>query len=52
METRRKRTLAVDAYGTLLRSVVGQQVSVKAAAAIYGRVSGSSAARRRAPRRS
>jgi DNA-3-methyladenine glycosylase II len=38
METRRKRTPAVDAYGTLLRSVVGQQVSVKAAAAIYGRV--------------
>lgn len=38
METRRKRNPAVDAYGTLLRSVVGQQVSVKAAAAIYGRV--------------
>jgi DNA-3-methyladenine glycosylase II len=38
METRRKRTPAIDAYGTLLRSVVGQQVSVKAAAAIYGRV--------------
>jgi DNA-3-methyladenine glycosylase II len=38
METRRKRTPAVDAYGTLLRSVVGQQVSVKAAAAIHGRV--------------
>jgi DNA-3-methyladenine glycosylase II len=38
METRRKRTPAIDAFGTLLRSVVGQQVSVKAAAAIYGRV--------------
>jgi DNA-3-methyladenine glycosylase II len=38
MDTRRKRTPALDAYGTLLRSVVGQQVSVKAAAAIYGRV--------------
>jgi DNA-3-methyladenine glycosylase II len=38
MDTRRKRTPAIDAYGTLLRSVVGQQVSVKAAAAIYGRV--------------
>lgn len=38
MATRRKRTPAVDAYGTLLRSVVGQQVSVKAAAAIYARV--------------
>jgi DNA-3-methyladenine glycosylase II len=38
METRRKRTPSLDAYGTLLRSVVGQQVSVKAAAAIYGRV--------------
>ena len=45
METRRKRTPAIDAYGTLLRSVVGQQVSVKAAAAIYGRVVG--AVRRR-----
>lgn len=38
LATRYKRTPAVDAYGTLLRSVVGQQVSVKAAAAIYGRV--------------
>jgi DNA-3-methyladenine glycosylase II len=38
MATRRKRTPALDAYGTLLRSVIGQQVSVKAAAAIYGRV--------------
>src|SRR5215210_6822142 len=27
-----------DAYGTLLRSIVGQQVSAKAAYAIYGRV--------------
>ncbi len=38
MRTRRKRTPAMDAYGTLLRSVVGQQVSVKAAAAIHARV--------------
>jgi DNA-3-methyladenine glycosylase II len=38
MASRRKRTPALDAYGTLLRSVIGQQVSVKAAAAIYGRV--------------
>lgn len=38
LETRFKRAPAVDAYGTLLRSVVGQQVSVKAAAAIHGRV--------------
>lgn len=38
MTTRRKRTPSIDAYGTLLRSVVGQQVSVKAAAAIYARV--------------
>jgi len=38
MATRRKRTPAIDAFGTLLRSVVGQQVSVKAAAAIYARV--------------
>ena len=38
LETRYKRTPAVDAFGTLLRSVVGQQVSVKAAAAIHARV--------------
>lgn len=38
LTTRRRRTPAIDAFGTLLRSVVGQQVSVKAAAAIYGRV--------------
>ena len=34
---RRKRTLPVDAYGMLLRSVIGQQLSVKAAATIHGR---------------
>jgi DNA-3-methyladenine glycosylase II len=38
LATRYKRTPAVDAFGTLLRSVVGQQVSVKAAAAIHARV--------------
>ncbi len=38
LDTRRRRRPAVDAYGTLLRSVVGQQLSVKAAATIYGRV--------------
>ncbi len=38
-ERNRRRGLAeVDAYGMLLRTVVGQQVSVKAAAAIYSRV--------------
>ncbi len=38
-ERNRRRNLApVDAYGMLLRTVVGQQVSVKAAAAIYNRV--------------
>ena len=37
-ETRRRRRPAVDAYGMLLRSVVGQQLSVKAAATIYDRV--------------
>lgn len=35
---RRRGLAAVDAYGMLLRTVVGQQVSVKAAAAIYKRV--------------
>ena len=35
---RRARRPDVDAYGMLLRSVVGQQLSVKAAATIYGRV--------------
>ncbi len=38
LDTRRGRRPAVDAYGMLLRSVVGQQLSVKAAATIYGRV--------------
>jgi DNA-3-methyladenine glycosylase II len=38
LETRRKRRPPVDAYGTLLRGVVGQQISAKAAAAVYGRV--------------
>ena len=35
---RRSRRPPVDAYGMLLRSVVGQQLSVKAAATIYGRL--------------
>jgi DNA-3-methyladenine glycosylase II len=35
---RRARRADVDAYGMLLRSVVGQQLSVKAAATIYARV--------------
>jgi DNA-3-methyladenine glycosylase II len=38
IEARRRRRPALDAYGTLLRSVVGQQLSAKAAATIYGRV--------------
>jgi DNA-3-methyladenine glycosylase II len=38
IEARRRRRPPVDAYGMLLRSVVGQQLSVKAAATIYGRV--------------
>jgi DNA-3-methyladenine glycosylase II len=38
MEARRRRRPPLDAYGTLLRSVVGQQLSSKAAATIYGRV--------------
>lgn len=37
-ETRRRGRPRTDSYGTLLRSVVGQQVSTKAAAAIYDRV--------------
>ena len=37
IETRRRRRPPVDAYGMLLRSVIGQQLSVKAAATIYGR---------------
>jgi DNA-3-methyladenine glycosylase II len=39
-ETRRRGRPPVDSYGMLLRSVVGQQVSTKAAAAIYDRVLG------------
>ena len=38
VEGRRRRRPAVDAYGMLLRSVIGQQLSVKAAATIYDRV--------------
>jgi DNA-3-methyladenine glycosylase II len=38
VDARRRRRPPVDAYGMLLRSVVGQQLSVKAAATIYGRV--------------
>ena len=33
-----KRERPADAYGTLLRSIVGQQLSTKAAATIYGRL--------------
>jgi DNA-3-methyladenine glycosylase II len=38
VEARRNRRPPMDAYGTLLRSVVGQQLSSKAAFTIYGRV--------------
>ncbi len=38
IDDRRRRRPPVDAYGMLLRSVIGQQLSVKAAATIYGRV--------------
>jgi DNA-3-methyladenine glycosylase II len=38
LETRRRRRPPLDAYGTLLRSVVGQQLSAKAASTIYARV--------------
>ena len=38
VEARRRRRPPVDAYGMLLRSVIGQQLSVKAAATIYDRV--------------
>ena len=38
LDARRRRRPPVDAYGMLLRSVIGQQLSVKAAATIYGRV--------------
>lgn len=37
-ETRRRGRPLVDSYGMLLRSVVGQQLSTKAAATIYDRV--------------
>ena len=38
IEKRRARRPKVDAYGALLRAIVGQQLSVKAAATIYDRV--------------
>jgi DNA-3-methyladenine glycosylase II len=38
VEARLRRRPRVDAYGMLLRSVIGQQLSVKAAATIYDRV--------------
>ena len=38
VQARRRRRPPVDAYGMLLRSVIGQQLSVKAAATIYDRV--------------
>ncbi len=37
-ETRRRGRPSLDSYGMLLRSVVGQQLSTKAAATIYDRV--------------
>jgi len=40
LEKRRRGRPRGDAYGALLRSVVGQQLSVKAAATIYERVLG------------
>lgn len=40
IDARRRRRPEVDAYGMLLRSVVGQQLSVKAATTIYDRVLG------------
>lgn len=36
--TRRRRGRPPDAYGALVRSIIGQQLSTKAAATIYGRV--------------
>lgn len=36
----RKRGRPDDAYGTLVRSITGQQLSTKAAATIYGRLTG------------
>jgi DNA-3-methyladenine glycosylase II len=38
VEARRRGRPRGDAYGTLLRSVIGQQLSAKAAATIYARV--------------
>jgi DNA-3-methyladenine glycosylase II len=35
---RRRRGRPTDAYGTLVRAIVGQQLSTKAAASIFGRV--------------
>jgi DNA-3-methyladenine glycosylase II len=40
IEERRRRRPEVDAYGMLLRSVIGQQLSVRAAATIYDRFLG------------
>ncbi|MEA2374950.1 MAG: DNA-3-methyladenine glycosylase [Thermoleophilaceae bacterium] len=37
-EEERRRGRPADAYGALLRSIVGQQLSTKAARSIYGRV--------------
>ncbi|MGI9081573.1 MAG: DNA-3-methyladenine glycosylase family protein [Thermoleophilaceae bacterium] len=37
-EDRRRRGRPAEAYGALLRSIVGQQLSTKAARTIYGRV--------------
>lgn len=48
-ETRRRGRPPVDSYGMLLRSVVGQQVSARAAAAIYDRVLGLFGGRTPAP---
>ena len=45
---RRRRGRPADAYGALLRSIVGQQLSTKAARTIYGRAD--RALRRRTPR--
>ena len=38
MERRRRGRPKGDAYATLVRAIIGQQLSVKAAATIYGRV--------------
>jgi len=40
MPARRRRTPQGDHYAALLRSIIGQQLSVKAAASIYARVIG------------